>query len=472
MRRVTWTLGVCALVFAGAQASAETLADTLVSAYNNSNLLDQNRAVLRAADEDVAVTVAALRPIVQYSASRQTTWDLDTEVTTDVFGFQSRANSQSIINTLELTASWSIYAFGRNRLSVEAAKQAVLATRESLASQEQSVLFAAVQAFTEVRRAQSFVDLRRNNVRVLQEEVRAARDRLAVGDVTRTDVAQAEARLAEAEANLEAAQGDLTEARESYRLAVGRYPGNLEAPPPFPATAQTLDAARAIALVQHPEIRAAQFNVKTQEVNVEIAKRAALPSLSASGAIGYSDQRSIDDDLEPQASLGLGITGPIYSGGSINAQYRRAIAVLDQNKSNLLQTTLNIEERLGFAWSQLRVAQARLVATARQIEANQIAFEGTKEEQTLGERTTLDVLNAEQELLDSQGDRIDALRIEQDAFYFLLSTMGLLTASNLGLDVLTYDPEAYYDAVRTAPPGITSQQGEQIDRVLQAIGRQ
>lgn len=464
IRKVIWA-GLFA-ASAGA-AQAETLTDVLVSAYNNSNLLSLNQAVLRAADEDVAIAVSSLRPVIEYSASRSYTWDLDT----DVFA-TGREDSQFLSNTIELTASMSLFEFGRNRLGVEAAKQAVLASRQNLIAQEQSVLFAAVQGYTSVRRAISFVDLRQNNVRVLQEELRAANDRFEVGEVTRTDVAQAEARLAASQANLVAAQGDLEAAREQFKLAVGRYPGSLAAPPAFPQVPASLTAARDIAVVTHPSIRQAQFTVAAQEINVDIAQREVLPSFAVTGSAGYSDSLSNDNDLEPDASLGLSFGGPIYAGGQINALYRRAVSQLEQNRANLLQTSLTVEERVGFAWASLQSAIAQLSSTERQIDAARVAFEGTREEATLGARTTLDVLNAEQELLDAQGDRIDALTIEQDAYYFLLSTMGLLTADRLALDVIAYDPEAYYNDVRAAPSIFTSEQGIKLDKVLKSLGKQ
>ncbi|MBE3639105.1 TolC family outer membrane protein [Mangrovicoccus sp. HB182678] len=472
MRKIKTTLWACAAIVAAAGASAETLTDTLVSAYNNSNLLEQSRAVLRASDEDVAIAVSALRPIFAYSASRAYSWDLDTDVIQTTTGPQ-REDDTSITNTLELTAQMSLYEFGRNRLGVEAAKEAVLAARQALLAQEQDVLFAAVQAYTQVRQAQAFVDLRRNNVRVLEEELRAANDRFDVGEVTRTDVAQAEAYLAEAQASLVAANGDLEIAREAFRLAVGRYPGDLAPPPSFSSRPSSLETARDVAVRTHPSIRQQQFLVSAQEVNVDIAQRQVLPSLRATGSAGYSDSVSSSNDgsLEPVASLGIEFGGPIYQGGQINALYRRAVTVLEQNRASLLQTTLNVQERVGYAWANFQVAIASLEATERQIEASQVAFEGTREEATLGARTTLDVLNAEQDLLDARGSRIEALTVEQDAYYFLLSTMGQLTAKDLGLDVVAYDENAYYDNVRAAPSVFTSEQGVKLDKVLRALGK-
>ena len=450
------------LIGAVPQAKAETLADALVSAYNNSNLLEQNRAVLRAADEDVATAVAALRPTLDYLLSSTWTQNFDTSFETQ---------NDTTVNTLGVTASLSIYEFGRNRLAIEAAKQSVLATRQALIQVEQEILFSAVTAYMDVIRAIEFVDLRRNNVRVLSEEVRAANDRFEVGEVTRTDVAQAESRQAEAEAALVAAEGDVETAREFFNLAVGRYPGTLAAPPPLPRTADSLDAARSIALRGHPQILQAQRLVSAADVNVARAEASVLPSLSASADLGWSDGASSSSgDLEPAGEIGIQLSGPIYRGGALNSAFRSAVAQRDQNRANLLQTTKVISENLGVAWSEVQVARAVLRSTGRQIDAARIAFEGVREEASLGARTTLDVLNAEQELLDAQGLRIDANRQQQVAIYGLLAAMGMLTADALGLNVVAYDPEAYYNTVRSAPP-VGSPQGIKLDRVLRNIGR-
>lgn len=450
------------LIGAVTQAPAETLADALVSAYNNSNLLEQNRAVLRAADEDVATAVAALRPTIDYVLSRDWTRNFSTNFSNQ---------NDTVVDTLGLTGNLTIYEFGRNRLAIEAAKEAVLATRQALVQVEQEVLFSAVVAYMDVIRAIEFVELRRNNVRVLTEEVRAANDRFEVGEVTRTDVAQAESRQAEAQAALVAAEGDVQTARESFNLAVGRYPGGLAPPPPLPRTAATLDAARSVALRGHPQILQAQRLVSVADVNVARAEASILPSLSATADVGWSDgNASQSGDLEPAGSIGLQISGPIYRGGALNSAFRSTVAQRDQNRANLLQTTKVISENLGVAWFEVEVARAVLRSTVRQIDAARIAFEGVREEASLGARTTLDVLNAEQELLDAQGLRIDANRQEQVAIYGLLAAMGMLTSDSLGLNVVSYDPEAYYNSVRSAPP-IGSAQGLKLDRVLRNIGR-
>lgn len=452
-------VSLAVMVWAAGMAAAETLTDTLVSAYNNSHLLEQNRAVLRAADEDVAQAVALLRPTLDYQLSRG--WDYDFD-----------EDRYFISDTIDLVASLTIYEFGRNRLAIEAAKEAVLAARQSLLAEEQAVLFDAVTAYFQVRNAIALVGLAENNVSVLNEELRATRDRFEVGEVTRTDVAQAESRFAEAQARLVEARGDFENQREGFRLAVGRYPNNLDPAPPEPVTADSVEDARAVARREHPSILEAQRLVTVAELNAARAEAAVLPSLAATASAGWgnSPNNPFDNNLDPQADVGLSITGPIYQGGALNSVFRQAQAQRDQNRANLLQTTASIIERVGVAWATLRSARATFDATERQIMAAQIAFDGVREEATLGARTTLDVLDAEQDLLDARVSRVEALTSEQIAIYGLLSTMGRLTVDYLELPVIAYDPSIYYNSVRNAP-AIGSRQGIQLDRVLKSIGR-
>lgn len=228
-------------------ATAETLADAMVAAYRNSSLLDQNRALLRVADEDVATAVAALRPIVQWVVNSQ--WVDNLEGTSN--------------NTLTwgLEATLTLYDFGRTQLGIDIAKESVLATREALIGVEQQVLLQAVTAYMNVRSAIEQVDLQENSVRVIGQEQQAANDRFEVGEITRTDVSQADARLAAARASLASARGTLEVAREDYLAATGNRPGKLAAPPPKPQLPATLEEARRIAQRSHPGVRQAQRQV-------------------------------------------------------------------------------------------------------------------------------------------------------------------------------------------------------------------
>ncbi|MCA3446057.1 MAG: TolC family outer membrane protein [Rhodobacter sp.] len=446
---------VSLIVGAALPVSAETLADALIAAYRNSNLLAQNQAVLRAADEDVAQAVATLRPVVAFVADGQYGYS------EQLLGTGLTVVNEGLFSNLALSAQMMVFDFGRTQLAIEAAKETVLATREALISVEQQVLLAAVSAFVSVRLQQEIVSLRENNVRVIGEQLRAAQDRFEVGEVTRTDVAQAEARLAQARANLVVAQGDLAIARENYRAATGNYPGALSAPPAPPRIADTLDAARSVALRTHPAIRQAQREVKAAELTVARARANLKPTLSATASL------SVDQDGLQENGFGLSLRQTIYSGGALSSALRQSIANREARFAGLQQRGVEVAENVGTVWSNLDVADASITATEQQIAAAQIAFDGVREEASLGARTTLDVLDAEQDLLDARASRLTAEAQRYVGIYQLLSSMGLLTVDHLELGIPTYDPAAYYNAVRRAP---TSIQGQKLDRIMKSAG--
>jgi len=455
--RKTVYIGVISMVLAltlGAAARAETLTDALISAYKTSGLLDQNRALLRAADEDVAQAVAGLRPVLNYIVSSSYSSIADQVPMND-----------GISANLELSTSFLLYDFGRSRLGIDIAKENVLALREALVGVEQNVLLRAVAAYVGVQRDISIVDLRNNNVRLITQELRAARDRFEVGEITRTDVSLAQARLAAAESGLAVANGNLAISREEYRAVVGRYPGNLAPLPTPPATAGTLDGVIASARKQHPDILQAQRNVTVAELGIASANASRRPSLSGSANVG------IDRDGEDSHRLGLTLSGPIYSGGAIASAERRAAAQRDASLANLHLARIAIDQNASNAWARLNVANAAIQASDQQIRAATVAFEGVREEAALGARTTLDVLDAEQELLDAAASRISAVSDRYIAIYDLLAAMGLLTVDHLNLGIATYDASAYYNAVKSAPSYRVSPQGDKLDRVLQGIGK-
>ncbi|WP_444665943.1 TolC family outer membrane protein [Cereibacter changlensis] len=457
-------LSVAALTSAGA-LRAETLADTLIAAYRNSNLLDQNRALLRATDEDVAVAVAALRPVLQFVAQSDYAFSRTSGTTLGAGGLPvstGRSNNESLTSSVGLTASMTLYDFGRNQLAIEAAKETVLATREALVGVEQNVLLDAVTAYVRVQLAQSIVNLRQNNNSLISQELRAAQDRFEVGEVTRTDVSQAEAALAAARSNLVSAEGDLVVAREYFKAATGAYPRNLAPLPAAPRTAASVEQARQVAMRGHPQVRQAQRQVTVAEINVARGKAAFGPSLTGSARVG------IDDRGQETAGVGLSFNQTLYAGGELSALYRSAMATRDAQRANLLQTGVTITQNVGNAWSNVQVAAASITAGDQEVRAARTAFEGVREEATLGARTTLDVLNAEQDLLNAQADRLTAEANRYIGIYQLLAAMGLLTVDHLKLGIPTYDASAYYNSVKSAPA--TSTQGRRLDRVMKSIG--
>ena len=455
-------LGVACLGAQPGAARAETLADALVSAYVNSGLLEQNRALLRAADEDVAQSVANLRPIIEWTA----------DVTRD---FSQAGSSLLTRNSGETTANLGIvgslllYDFGRRDFLTEAAKETVLATREVLRSVEQDVLLTAVQAYMNVIRNREFVLLRRNNLRLLEEELRAASDRFEVGEVTRTDVAQAEAAVALAQSGLAAAEGDFERAVEEFREAIGRAPGDLRTPGDLPRLRSDVAAAKAAAVRRHPDVLEAQRNVTVSELNMQAAAAAKRPTLNLTGRLGTTNDLA-DSEFTRSGSVGLELRGPIYEGGRLTSRERQARAQRDQRLAQLHLAGLQVKQDVGNAFANPGAAQARREANREAVRAARVAFEGTREEVKLGARTTLDVLDAEQDLLDAEASLISANADVVIAAYAVLASMGDLTVRDLNLGVRTYDPAAYYDLVKTAPVPL-SPQGKKLDRVLRALGK-
>lgn len=445
---------IAVLAFAGFVASSsvawsETLADALAYGYEHSGLLEQNRALLRAADEDVAQAYGLLLPVV--------TWSGDVTAT-----FPRVSGNDLISANLTVNAELLLYDGGATRLAVEAQKETVLATRQSLLSVEQDVLFRIVEAYLNLRRSMEFVALRQNNVRLITQELRAARDRFEVGDVTRTDVSLAEARLAAARSQLAADEGTLAQAVAEYRAAVGRAPGNVV--PAAPARAPwSLVQAQDLAVRTHPAIRESQHTAAATDLNVARAEALMRPTVDLVARLG------LDNDGNRAGQVGINASGPIYQGGRLSSQVRQFMARRDAARAGLHLTVDAVRQNVTIAYTSIEVARASRDASERQVRASTVAFNGVREEATLGQRTTLDVLNAEQELLLARANLISAQIDETIASYRLLAAIGLLTAEHLGLNVRVYDPAAYYNLVRTAPAA-TSEQGRALERVLEAIG--
>ena len=431
---------------------AETLADALIAAYKSSNLLAQNQAVLRAADEDEGAAFASLLPVIQYTASKSVT---------ELSGAQFDSETQ------RLTASLTLYAGGRGRNGVAIAREAVMATRAGLINVEQQVLLNAVSAYVTVGLRAEIVALRESNTRLIAKQLRAAQDRFDVGEVTLTDVSLAEARLAAAQAGLAAAQGELSIAREVYKAAIGAYPANLKNLPKLPALPKSLEEARAIAQAGHPSILQAQAQVKISDLQVKVAQGGFLPSVSA--------QVSLSEDLGTGAETtvtSLSLNQTLYAGGGQASALRKVLAQKEGAVAGQLQAALQVDEALGRAWAVLAVSNASVVAGAAQIEAAQKAFDGVSEEANLGSRTTLDVLNSEQELLTARASKLEAEANRYVGVYQVLAAMGRLTAEKLNLGIPTYDVEAYYNSAKNAPPVFfpPTKQGAALDRIGKKTG--
>lgn len=439
-------LAACMAFALPVQLSAETLAGALTSAYNNSNLLEQSRAILRAEDEDVAIALSALLPQINGSASVTVR---DNEVI-----------DATTTSTIGVSLELLLWDFGRTELLVESAKETVLAVRADLVQQEQQTLLDAVNSYVQVLRDQRVVQLRQSNLRLITQELRAARDRFEVGEVTRTDVAQAEARLAQARGSLAESQGQLQITRELYKIAIGHAPSNLKSISRLPKLPKSLATAQGIALRSSPSIDKLQHQIKANEINYSAAKAGIRPRITANAGVSHSSSTTGSG-----SSIGLAMTVPIYQGGQISALVRKSLAGVHASKAALSQTILVVKQGVANSWSRLAVANAQVLAADRQIRAAQIAFDGVREETKLGARTTLDVLDAEQALSDARTNRVVSETQVYSASYSLLSSMGKLTADDLNLKVKRYDPAEYYNAVKNAPVP-SSKSGKKLNRIL------
>ena len=426
----------------------DTLTGAMVSAYNTSGLLEQNRAVLRAADEDVATAASQLAPVVSWASSASHSGS-------DISSFDTSGS-------ISLEADYTLYDGGKSNLGLEAAKFSVLATRSKLVSIEQNVLFEAVTAYLGVIRETENVVLRENNLSVISEELRAANDRFEVGEITKTDVALAEARLAASNSALAVAKGSYEKAVASYVSAIGEKPGSLEYPNFIPEVPNSLESAIAIALTEHPSIEELKNLIKVSEINSKIA------DLSTGFTISLGSSLSLDEEGEATGSFSISASGPIFSGGKLYSSSRKKIALKEQTLARLYSSKISIEQNVTNAFSSLKVAQAAKSAAEEQIRASEVALTGVKEEALLGARTTLDVLNAEKDLLDARMQLISAKVDENLSLYRLLLQIGRLTADYLSLPVRQYDVKKYYDLVKNSPASKTKS-GRELDTILKSL---
>jgi len=441
LRRLLLTSALAAIL--PGTAGAESLADALVKAYQTSPLLDSNRAALRGLDEGVPQARAQRRPQVSGSISASSEANVIEDPQEQLSAVQAAFNAQLVL-----------YDHGQTRAAIESARNTIAAGRADLKGVEQFVLFNAVTAYVDVLQNQEFVRLASNDVDRLNETLRATRDRFEVGEVTRTDVSQSESRLAASRSTLEASEGELEISRQAYRVAVGTLPQNLEPAPPLPQLPGALEEATRIGLERNPSIVAAQFAERAAVYDFDRARAAKGPSVAVIGSAGVQrDNQQFEWDGNTFAQIGVEGSVPLYTGGLNDSLVRQAQSLLDQRRYELQDEARTVTESVANAWTQLDVARASIIARREQVEAARIAAEGVAEEARLGARSTLDVLDADQERLQAEAELVRAMRDEYVAAYDLLQAMGLLTVEHLRLGVTPYEPDVNYRRVQNGPPG-------------------
>ncbi|WP_294392742.1 TolC family outer membrane protein [uncultured Sphingomonas sp.] len=432
-------------------ASATTLRDAFNQTYTDSPDLNAARAQLQATDEGVPIAKAASRLGVTGVVG----------VTQSSNGL-SRLDNGARVLTGQVNLNYPLFQGGRVRNAINAAEARVVAGRSDLRTVEGNTFTEAVGTYMDVIRDQAIVDLRKKNVDVLNTNVRASRDRFEVGDLTRTDVAQSEARLSLARSQLATAQGNLTSSRENYRRVIGSWPERLEQPPALPVLPATSDQAVDIALKSSPAIATATATTQAAQYDVRATRAQRLPTLSAIGGSSYNDYlgtraRQVGlpnntpgiDQTQGQNNLGVSLSVPLYQGGLVGARVRQAQAIENQALEQSISIERLVVSRVRGAFAVYQAAGAAITANQQAVSANTLALEGVRAENSVGTRTVIEVLNAEQELLNAQVSLVSAQRDQYVAGFALLNAMGHAEARDLGLDGgALYDPLSNYDRVR------------------------
>ena len=463
-----WFIAALPLV-ASSAAHGETLRQALIHAYRTNPSLTAARAGLRATDEGVPIAKAAGRPTLSATA------DYQEFVVRSANSFSAPLRSANANANL----TFPLYQGGRVKNSIRAADARVEAGRANLRFTEADVFTAIVSVYMDVMRDDAVVELNRRNVAVLETNLQASQDRFEVGDLTRTDVAQSEARLAVARGQLETALAQLDTSLENYLRFVGLPARDLEQPPALPGLPGTPAQAVAIAVENNPQLLAAKADARAARYDVRVAGASRLPRLSAVGSGGYNNYLGsltstlpgrVFQQAQTTATIGLSATIPLYQGGLPAAQVRRATAL----ESQALEQTIFIARRVvaeaRAAYSRYQATQAVIQSSRAAIAANELALEGVRAENTVGTRNVLDVLNAEQELLNS---RVQLVTAERDAYvagFTLLAAMGRAEARDLNLFGGTLFEPGFSRKTTPGPPALDIDPDSGIEFVPAAPG--
>jgi outer membrane protein len=441
-------------------AGADSLEGALVQAYQNNPSLNSQRALVRATDEGVPQALSGYRPKVTISGNiGQQYWDTTTRSSTLAANY-SQLSGNMTPNSYGVTATQTLYNGFQTANRTRQAESQVQSARETLRVTEQNVLLSAVTAYMNLLRDTATLDLQRRNVEVLQEQLRQTRDRFNVGEVTRTDVAQSESRLAAGRSQVLSAEATYKASVATYRQVIGVDPGKLAPGSPVDRFSPgNLAGSIGTATSSHPSVASAQYNVDAALQAVKVAEGALYPTLSLQGSVQQSNEASLLQ-LKSFNALVLGqLSVPIYQGGAEYSLIRQAKETLGQRRLDLDTARDQVRQNVVQSWGLLEAAKANIEATQAQVQAAEIALNGVREEARVGQRTTLDVLNAQQELVNARVALVSAQRDRVVDSYTLLSAVGRLAPQVLGLRVPTYDAGVHYHQVRDTWAGVRTPDG-------------
>lgn len=435
---------------------AETLLSALSRAYYGNPDLNQSRANVRARDEDTPRAAAGMRP----KANIQATWGPQFSNVKIPAGRSQLDNGRAYSydqylgypRGATLNVSQTVFDGGATENSVRRAESGVFAARATMRLTEQATLQNGATAYMNVLRDTAVVNLRKNNIAVLEEQLKQTRDRFQVGEVTRTDVAQAEASLAQARSELYAAQAQLKTSAANYRQIIGDEPKHLEPGRPLDALLpKSLNEAINVALAEHPGVVAALHQVDAAELAVKVAESALSPTLSVNAQLSSQYDSFLGSPGSRYFSAGASgqLNIPIYQGGAEYASIRQAKEQLGQARLNADLQRDSVRASVVSSYGMLETAKASIISGQAAVKAAETALAGVREEAKVGQRTTLDVLNAQQALLNARVNLVMSQRDRVVASYAALGSIGRLSARELNLDVALYDPSVHYEQVKS-----------------------
>jgi len=437
-------------------AGPHTLTEALAATYSYQPALLAERAKLRATDENVPQALAGWRPTVVLSGTTGygdgVSRIYSSTLTNPVTGLRGATVTTQIdrqFGTGQATVTENLYTSGKVQGNVNRSKNQVMAERANLIAQEQTSFFATVNAYVGVIQARQLLELQRNNEQVLSKQLQATNDRFRVGEITRTDVAQAEAALAGARAQRETAEANLATANATFVQIVGvPAPADMAEPQPLALPIKTAAEASAVASVNNPAVIAALFNDAAAKDAVDVALAALGPQIGVQGQTFYQDNPSSRNSETSGYAVTLQLQVPIYQGGAEYAAVRAARQTQQQTRRQIDDAKRTAVQAAVQALSTYLGARAAAESTRAQVKSNEVALEGVTREAIVGSRTTLDVLNAQQTLLQSRTALVQNLTQLVTASYQVAQAIGRLTAHDLRLPVPLYDETAYYNAVR------------------------
>jgi outer membrane protein len=447
-------------------AGTSTMNTALVQAYKNNPQLNAQRAATRAVDENVAIALGGYRPRVTGTASYTHSYleSLTRAGPTVICADPSVARNCGSVGATSygITATQTLFNGFQTGNRTRQAEAQVFAARETLRTTEQGVLLNAVTAYMNLLRDTAILELQRSNVTVLEATLRQTRDRFNVGEVTRTDVAQAESRLAGGRSQLLTAESNYITSRANYRQVIGVEPGRLVAAMPVDRLSpRNLAGALARARTEHPTISTAAYNVDVAQYQVKVAEGALYPTATLQGQANrvQGSTQQLNTAQSFQAAVTAQLSVPLYQGGGEYATIRQAKETLGQRRLDLDTARDQVQQTVTQAWGQLEAAKAQIEATEAQVAAAEIALNGVREEARVGQRTTLDVLNAQQDLVNARVSLVTAQRDRVVASYTVLAAVGSFSPQIVGLGVPNYDPMVHYQQVRDKWIGVRTPDG-------------